>query len=68
MNTTIDANLNNSNCIQSATNLTYVHYQNICTGKSYDVPMGSLDMAGILFVAVLVIGFGTFIYKNTKYL
>lgn len=50
-------NLNQAECIKSWTDFGMDHYQNICSGKVWDVPWGSADWALALFVC----GFGIFV-------
>ena len=51
---------NTSECLQSATHLTYTHYANVCSGKEYDIPLGTSDIVGfsILLAIGLVITIG----------
>lgn len=58
-----DINLNQSNCIQQANYLTYTQYTNVCTGNSYSVEYGTLDVAGPV---IMILGFaivGILIFK-----
>lgn len=35
------------NCLKGTSNFTSTIYQNVCTGQSYEVPNGSLDILAI---------------------
>lgn len=53
---------NRSDCIRSADYITYTHYVNTCTGKSYDVARGPGDYVLMSFLTILVaMLFGVFI-------
>ena len=64
METTINANLNNADCIKSINNIGSTTYQNICNGTHSVVPWGSGD---VLTVVIMLTVIGVLIYFMSKY-
>jgi len=57
MNTTnLNANLNNSECIHSISNVGSTTYVNICSNTQNVVPWGSADWIGAIIFVSIVIG------------
>lgn len=45
--------VNATHCLKAIANFGSTTYQNVCNGTSVDVPWGTMDYAGVLFVGGL---------------
>ncbi len=54
MDQTITANV--SACLKSANHLGFTRIHNICTGATVDMPWGSADWLGAVFLSGLLLG------------
>ncbi len=62
MEQTINANLNNADCIKTVENIGSRTYVNICTKSQTVVPWGSIDWIGVGVIIFLIILAG-FVFK-----
>jgi hypothetical protein len=66
MESTINANLNNADCLKNINNIGSTTYQNVCNGTYSTVPWGAMDyvlrgamdyvLIGLLFLCIILLG------------
>jgi hypothetical protein len=71
MNQTIEANLNNADCIKQFSNVGSTTYVNICNSAQHIVPWGSGDWLAFTIITIIALIFLTFfsfiVYDTVRY-
>lgn len=55
MENQLDLNLNNAECLREKTEITHTEVYNVCNGETYQVPHGTIDIAGGAVLALMVV-------------